>query len=315
MPGNSLSGLMHADALVLRCPGMTAVVRAPDADGGDAAPDSIGPLRMRQNRVRAEPACAGKPRSSRGMVVQSGHRTPALAIVVAGEEPRLVHARVVAIVAAADGPDLIQLAIAAVGIGRALVDLTPGLQVGARRAGPLRRPGWLSPRKYRPLGLRRDAVTFQPLKSGTLDLPPLPVLSSERHRNAPFSVPTITITPMRSPPSVYSHERRVCLTPFFGFFGPQIGGEAGHFGLELFGRPAGHGNLLPDEGGELAARNPELVAVRSLPAEMLLQDLVRPGTGGFSRRNARSTRVQRPESIEAGGRRGRIQVVASGISR
>ncbi len=202
MPSVLLLGNHVAHAFVLRLPGVTAIVRPQHADRGDAHPDLIGPLGMREHGMRAEAAGARKPLIARRVIVEAAHRPPAAAIVIADEQPGLVDAGVMTVLPGAEGPDLIHLARAALGIGRTLFNLTPVLEVGA---GLNRRAVDLAGRadevaSARAAARRRALPAFE---ERTFDRPAPPILpgtaqkctllGSDDHQHATHAFPSIDL--------------------------------------------------------------------------------------------------------------------------
>src|SRR5262245_60531997 len=128
------------------------------------------------------------------MLVQPADRPPVLAVIVAREQPGFVHAREEAAVAPFDRPDLIELAFAAGRIGWSLVDLAPRFEVGTcveAGAVDLVRRGKQKPSPPGPGG-GRNLPAFEQWSLAVH----LCRFSSDRQRNAPFSVPTTTRTCM-----------------------------------------------------------------------------------------------------------------------
>src|SRR6185437_6628317 len=145
------------DALVLRRPGLAAIVAAEEAGGGNARPDTVGILRVGENGVAAEAAESGRPILAPGLLVESVDRLPGGAAILAreqagfrdaGEEravremqfPYLVDEAAAALEQAAEillGDQAVMLGIAAVlgTIARRGIELFPVLHVVAGMKG------------------------------------------------------------------------------------------------------------------------------------------------------------------------------------
>src|SRR5262249_41454350 len=125
------------DSAILRLPACSTIIRAPDTDGRDAAPDPLGPVRIDEDGVRAQSTRARKPGVPCRMIVEPRNGRPRLAVILAREKPGDIDAGVVTLRRAVERPDLIELAVAALGIRGPALDLPPVLQVGT---GVQRRP-------------------------------------------------------------------------------------------------------------------------------------------------------------------------------
>ncbi len=103
--GVRVGQVVGPDALVARLPGGAAVVGLEDAHRGDADPHPGGIGGMGHDGVEDEPAVAGLPVRSGGMVAQAGHVRPGRAAVVGAEEAGRLDARVEGVAGRGDVPD------------------------------------------------------------------------------------------------------------------------------------------------------------------------------------------------------------------
>lgn len=76
----------RVDTLVLRRPGLAAVIGAEEPGSGYADPHAVRVLRVRQDGMRAKSAETRHPAIARGMVVEAIDRLPACAIIAADKK-------------------------------------------------------------------------------------------------------------------------------------------------------------------------------------------------------------------------------------